>query len=101
MKAIAKVKLTENGYKLLYIGGVVSGRLGPHSRDSEVQEWLEIDGNEIEAYKTEAELLQEIEDAKPKVVTMRQARLALLQQVRASHEACGKRAFLWGGFACS
>ena len=49
-----------------------------HMYSDAVNEWI-AEGNKIEAYKTSDELLKEIEDAKPKVVTMRQARLALLQ----------------------
>ena len=44
----------------------------------EYKQWLS-EGNTPEPEFTDAELLQQIEDAKPKVVTMRQARLALLQ----------------------
>ena len=43
-----------------------------------LDEWIK-DGGIVEEQYTAEELLQQIEDAKPKVVTMRQARLALLQ----------------------
>ena len=44
----------------------------------EYKQWLS-EGNTPEPEFTDAELLQQIEDAKPKVVRMRQARQALLQ----------------------
>ena len=44
----------------------------------EYKQWL-LDGGVPEPEFTEVELAQQVEDAKPKVVTMRQARLALLQ----------------------
>ena len=46
--------------------------------NEELLEWI-ADGGVVEDEFTDEELLQQIEDAKPKVVTMRQARLALLQ----------------------
>ena len=49
-----------------------------HKDEKEVQQWI-AEGNTPEEAYTAEELLQQIEDAKPKVVTMRQARLALLQ----------------------
>jgi hypothetical protein len=61
---------------------------GIHKYSSDYAEVLEAIAGGTENYPdaivvepefTEAELLQQIEDAKPKVVTMRQARLALLQ----------------------
>jgi len=44
----------------------------------EYKQWL-LDGGIPKPEFTPAELAQQVEDAKPKVVTMRQARLALLQ----------------------
>ena len=68
-------KLTLNG-ALKYDNGVF---LSGHTLESEeYKQWLS-EGNTPEPEFTDAELLQQIEDAKPKVVTMRQARLALLQ----------------------
>ena len=70
-------KLQQNGVKRLSDGANIPFASG--NRDyEEYKQWLS-EGNTPEPEFTEAELLQQIEDAKPKVVTMRQARLALLQ----------------------
>jgi len=55
-----------DGYKIISI------------ESEEYKQWLS-EGNTPEPEFTEAELAQQLEDAKPKTVTMRQARLALLQ----------------------
>lgn len=73
---IKTVKIQGNGY---LVNGIMSvpGN-APGNMDYEaVKEWLLTNTPEPEF--TDAELLQQVEDAKPKVVTMRQARLALLQ----------------------
>ena len=80
---ITTIKQLENGY---LVNGNMSVPMAEGNRD--YREVLEaIDGGTenyptaivVEPEFTDAELLQQIEDAKPKVVTMRQARLALLQ----------------------
>jgi hypothetical protein len=80
---IETVKIQGNGY---LVNGSMSVPMADGNRDyKEVLEAIE-GGTEnyptaivVEPEFTDAELLQQIEDAKPKVVTMRQARLALLQ----------------------
>ena len=73
---IETVKIQGSGYLL---NGTMSVPKANGNREYElIKEWLS-EGNTPEPEFTEAELLQQIEDAKPKVVTMRQARLALLQ----------------------
>ena len=80
---ITTIKQQENGY---LVNGNMSVPKADGNRDyREVLEAIE-GGTEnyptaivVEPEFTDAELLQQIEDAKPKVVTMRQARLALLQ----------------------
>ena len=72
---INTVKIQGDGY---LVNGTMSVPKADGNRDyEEVKIWLETNTPEPEF--TDAELLQQIEDAKPKVVTMRQARLALLQ----------------------
>ena len=71
------LKLTNNG-KSVY-GTREDGAMVSYSIEAEeYKQWLS-EGNTPEPEFTEAELAQQLEDAKPKVVTMRQARLALLQ----------------------
>ena len=80
---ITTIKQQENGY---LVNGNMSVPKADGNRDyKEVQEAI-VGGTEnypiaivVEPEFTAEELLQQIEDAKPKVVTMRQARLALLQ----------------------
>ena len=73
---IETVKIQGSGYLL---NGTMSVPKANGNREYElIKEWLS-EGNTPEPEFTDAELLQQIEDAKPKVVTMRQARLALLQ----------------------
>ena len=81
---ITTIKQQENGY---LVNGVMSvpGNAEGNRDYQEVQEAI-LGGTEdypdaivVEPEFTDEELLQQIEDAKPKVVTMRQARLALLQ----------------------
>jgi hypothetical protein len=70
------VKIQGNGY---LVNGNMSVPIAEGNRHyKEVLEWLS-EGNIPLPEFTDAELLQQIEDAKPKIVTMRQARLALLQ----------------------
>ena len=72
---IISVKIQSNGWLL---NGTMSVPNASGNRERElIVEWLKTNTPEPEF--TDAELLQQIEDAKPKVVTMRQARLALLQ----------------------
>ena len=68
-----KLKINNNGFKDLE-----NPNIWYSNENSDVIQWL-LEGNTPEPEFTDAELLQQIEDAKPKVVTMRQARLALLQ----------------------
>ena len=56
---IKLIKLNINGYTKMYDGGVSASIVGSYNEDQEVAEWLKIEGNEIEAFKTEAELLVE------------------------------------------
>ena len=80
---ITTIKQQENGY---LVNGTMSVPIADGNRDyREVQEAI-LGGTEdypdaivVEPEFTDEELLQQIEYAKPKVVTMRQARLALLQ----------------------
>ena len=80
---ITTIKQQENGY---LVNGNMSVPKADGNRDyREVLEAIE-GGTEnyptaivVEPEFTDEELAQQIEDAKPKVVTMRQARLALLQ----------------------
>lgn len=76
---ITKIKLYSGGYTKSCENGENISTNGSYLEDEEVKEFLLVEGNSIEPEFTDAELLQQIEDAKPKVVTMRQARLALLQ----------------------
>ena len=70
-------KLNKNSVTRLADGASIPFADG--NRDyEEYKQWL-LDGGIPEPEFTEAELAQQLEDAKPKVVTMRQARLALLQ----------------------
>jgi hypothetical protein len=70
-------KLNQNSVIRLADGACIP--LADGNRDyEEYKQWL-LEGNTPEPEFTEAELAQQLEDAKPKVVTMRQARLALLQ----------------------
>ena len=72
---IISVKIQSNGWLL---NGTMSVPNASGNRERElIVEWLKTNTPEPEF--TDEELLQQIEDAKPKVVTMRQARLALLQ----------------------
>lgn len=67
--------------RALDVGYLVNGYITVLPTDENYQlvmEWVD-DGKEVMAKYTTAELAQQLEDAKPKVVTMRQARLALLQ----------------------
>ena len=76
MNEIQIVKIQGQGYLL---NGTMSVPKADGNREYElIKQWLS-EGNTPEPEFTDAELLQQIEDAKPKVVTMRQARLALLQ----------------------
>ena len=70
-------KLTSGNMVLDLSYGDGKSRFVPIEHE-EYKQWLS-EGNTPEPEFTDAELLQQIEDAKPKVVTMRQARLALLQ----------------------
>ena len=73
---INTVKIQGQGYLL---NGTMLVPKADGNREYElIKQWLS-EGNTPEPEFTETELLQQIEDAKPKVVTMRQARLALLQ----------------------
>ena len=70
-------KLQNNSVQRLSDGAGIPFANG--NRDyEEYKQWL-AEGNTPEPEFTDEELAQQIEDAKPKVVTMRQARLALLQ----------------------
>ena len=70
-------KLQQNSVQRLSDGASIPFANG--NRDyEEYNQWLS-EGNTPEPEFTDEELAQQIEDAKPKVVTMRQARLALLQ----------------------
>ena len=70
-------KLQNNSVQRLSDGASIPFANG--NRDyEEYKQWL-AEGNTPEPEFTDEELAQQIEDAKPKVVTMRQARLALLQ----------------------
>lgn len=72
---IETVKIQGEGY---LVNGTMSVPKADGNRDyQEVKIWLE--SNIPEPEFTEDELLKQIEDEKPKIVTMRQARLALLQ----------------------
>ena len=76
MNEINTVKIQGQGYLL---NGTMSVPKADGNREYElIKQWLS-EGNTPEPEFTAEELLQQIEDAKPKVVTMRQARLALLQ----------------------
>jgi flagellar biosynthesis/type III secretory pathway protein FliH len=68
-----KLKINGNGFKDLE-----NPNIWYSNENSDVKQWLS-EGNTPDAEFTAEELAQQIEDAKPKVVTMRQARLALLQ----------------------
>ena len=73
---INTVKIQGQGYLL---NGTMLVPKADGNREYElIKQWLS-EGNTPEPEFTAEELLQQIEDAKPKVVTMRQARLALLQ----------------------
>ena len=69
-KYMGMIKRTDNGQ--------IIPMISIHKPYQDYLLWLS-EGNTPEPEFTDAELLQQIEDAKPKVVTMRQARLALLQ----------------------
>jgi hypothetical protein len=69
-------KLNQNSVTRLADGASIP--LADGNRDyQEYKQWL-LDGGVPEPEFTEAELAQQLEDAKPKVLTPRQARLALL-----------------------
>ena len=70
-------KLQQNSIQRLSDGSSIPFANGNIDYE-EYKQWIE-EGGIPEPEFTDAELLQQIEDAKPKVVTMRQARLALLQ----------------------
>ncbi len=71
-----EVKNKGNGY---LVNGTSLVPKAEGNRDYEaIKKWI-AEGNVPEPEFTEAEILQQVEDAKPKVVSMRQARLALLQ----------------------
>ena len=57
---IKKIKFTDSdnkGYSITTDVNIFSGSTeARHQFTDEVKEWLEVDGNEIEAYRTEAEL---------------------------------------------
>ena len=83
MENIQIVKEIRNIYSdelIAYLlNGTKSVPIAESNRDYRmIQEWIE-EGNTPEPEFTAEELAQQAEDAKPKVVTMRQARLALLQ----------------------
>ena len=78
MNEIKSVKTSGQGYVVDYGDGVMWSVSVDGCGYDKVLAWIE-EGNTPEPEFTDAELLQQIEDAKPKVVTMRQARLALLQ----------------------
>lgn len=70
-------KLNQNSVTRLADGASIP--LADGNRDyEEYKQWIS-EGNIPELEFTEVELAQQLEDAKPKTVTMRQARLALLQ----------------------
>ena len=76
IETIKSVKIQGTGYIL---NGTMHVPMADGNSEYElIKLWL-AEGNTPEPEFTDAELLQQIEDAKPKVVTMRQARLALLQ----------------------
>ena len=78
MNEIQTVKISGQDYAVDYGDGVIWSVSVDGCGYNKVLKWLS-EGNTPEPEFTDAELLQQIEDAKPKVVTMRQARLALLQ----------------------
>ena len=73
---INTVKIQGDGY--LVNGSMSVPKVDGNRHYEEVKQFI-ADGGVVEPEFTDAELAQQIEDAKPKVVTMRQARLALLQ----------------------
>ena len=76
IETIKSVKIQGTGYIL---NGTMHVPMADGNSEYElIKLWL-AEGNTPEPEFTDAELLQQIEDAKPKIVTMRQARLALLQ----------------------
>ena len=78
MNEIKSVKISGQGYAVDYGDGVIWSVSVDGCGYDKVLAWI-AEGNTPELEFTDEELLQQIEDAKPKVVTMRQARLALLQ----------------------
>ena len=76
MNEIQIVKIQGQGY--LLNGTMSVPKADGNSEYELIKQWLS-EGNTPDAEFTDEELLQQLEDAKPKVVTMRQARLALLQ----------------------
>ena len=76
MNEIQTVKIQGQGY--LLNGTMSVPKADGNSEYELIKQWLS-EGNTPDAEFTDEELLQQLEDAKPKVVTMRQARLALLQ----------------------
>ena len=78
MNEIKSVKISGQGYAVDYGDGVIWSVSVDGCGYDKVKIWL-AEGNTPEPEFTDEELAQQLEDAKPKIVTMRQARLALLQ----------------------
>jgi len=72
MIEILNIRKTVNGFLINGLTETIDG----DENWKNVQKWID-DKKEVMIEFTQAELLQQTEDAKPKVVTMRQARIAL------------------------